>query len=58
VKQYRIEIRQAWWLWPYIWGLAIACVVFGREYDPVKFERTVNAAMRVKVVRNRMRILA
>ena len=58
MRQYRVEVRQAWWLLAYLCALAIACVATGREPDPVKFERTVTAAMRLRVVRNRAVVAA
>lgn len=45
----KIEVYVAWWLDWWLYGVALACAVSGREPDMEKFNRVVSRALRVRV---------
>lgn len=44
-----IRVRVAWWVRPYLWGLATFCWLFGTTPDMEKVERTTKRGVRLRV---------
>lgn len=45
-----IKVKLAWWLKPYIWGVATVSMLTGCEPDWAKVERVIKRAIRMRVV--------
>ncbi|MBP0714825.1 hypothetical protein ABXK61_16080 [Burkholderia sola] len=48
-QDFRLNVTIAWWLKPYLFVLALLCVVTGRVADQAKLEATIKRAMRVTI---------
>jgi hypothetical protein len=46
-----LEVRLAWWFWPYFETLIALCLVLGTEPDPDKLERMIVRAIKVRPAR-------
>jgi hypothetical protein len=46
----QIKVSLAWWLTPYLCGVAFMCAFTGRECDEDKVKRVINRALRFKVL--------
>jgi hypothetical protein len=45
-----IEVRLAWWLWPYLGALFLFCRLTAGAPDEAKLAKVIGRAMRVRVV--------
>lgn len=48
-QDFRLSVTIAWWLKPYLFVLALLCVMTGRVANQAKLEATIKRAMRVAV---------
>lgn len=49
-EKMQIKVSTAWWLTPYLCGVAFMCAFTGRDYDEAKVTRMINRALRFKVI--------
>ena len=42
-----IELKMAWWFWPYAYCLAVWCAITGIEPDEKKLSRVIDRAIRI-----------
>lgn len=50
VSKLTIVIKQAWWLKPYLYGIAIIGALSGREPDWDKVQVWIDRSMRMEIV--------
>ncbi len=48
--QMHIKVYAAWWLKPYLYGVAFMCAFMGCDFDEDKVNRMINRALRFKVI--------
>lgn len=48
--QVKVMVTTAWWLTPYLCGVAFMCALTGRDFDEAKVNRMINRALRFKLV--------
>lgn len=45
----QVKVTVAWWLKPYLYGVAFMCALTGREFDEDKVNRMINRALRLRI---------
>jgi hypothetical protein len=48
---FRVTCALSWWVKPYLWALATACLIMGTQPDTEKLKRKILKGVRIRIAR-------